>query len=689
MPSSSRAKSRRGTRRAGGRPPLTAEALWAIKRIASPTLSPDGALACAAVTSFDMARNDSTTELWLFPTAFAGTSAVKSRRLSAGDKDSDPKWSPDGRWIAFTAKRKDDEEPQIYLIAPDGGEATRLTSLATGCAALKWFPDGKRIAFVSWVWPDLRTDAEQAKRKNARKDAKVKAHVTERPEFRFWDHWLTDGREPHVMICDVATGRCRDALAGTGIALPPWDPTAADFDIAPDGRQLALTADLAPEPRMMNQRDIVTVDLATRRKRILTANTGTDDAGPSYSPDGRALVFHSYDTQRSFNDQGRLTLLERRSGRTRALAPKFDRPITHVAFAPDSRSVLFTAEDRGRVGLWRLVVHPAEPAATPTPVVAGGGIGGFAQSGDGSIIAFDRATVMHPPALFACRGDGTDERAIEKLNRALLAKRALGEVREVTIKGWGGASVQMWVTYPPNFDPRKKWPLLHSIHGGPHAAHLDLWHFRWNTQVFAGWGYVVAAVNYHGSSGFGQKWLETITGRYGEKEFADVEAGTDWLLRQGYIDRGRLVATGGSYGGFMVAYMNGHTDRYRTFVCHAGCYDWVSMMATDGYHFFADELGAFHWDNPARVMRQSPHHYVKRAKTPTLVIHGEQDFRVPATQALQYYDTLKAKKVAARLVYFPDENHWILKPQNSRLWYREFADWVDRYAPGGPTPRKA
>ena len=178
------------------------------------------------------------------------------------------------------------------------------------------------------------------------------------------------------------------------------------------------------------------------------------------------------------------------------------------------------------------------------------------------------------------------------------------------------------------------------------------WHFRWNTQVFAGQGYVVAAVNYHGSSGFGQKWLETIAGRYGEKEFADVEAGTDWLLRQGYIDRTRLVATGGSYGGFMVAYMNGHTDRYRAYVCHAGCYDWVSMMATDGYHFFADELGAFHWDDPPRVMRQSPHHYVKRAKTPTLVIHGELDYRVPATQALQYYDTLKAKRRAgaARLL---------------------------------------
>ena len=194
----------------------------------------------------------STTELWLFPTGLAGKSGAKARRLTAGDKDSDPKWSPAGDAIAFTAKRKDDEEPQIYVIAPDGGEARRLTSLATGCAAIKWFADGKRIAFVSWVWPDLATDAEQAKRKKERKDAKVKAHVTERAEFRFWDHWLTDGREPHVFVCDVATGRCRDVLAGTGLALPPWEPKADDFDIAPDGREIALTVDLGPEPRMMS-----------------------------------------------------------------------------------------------------------------------------------------------------------------------------------------------------------------------------------------------------------------------------------------------------------------------------------------------------------------------------------------------------------------------------------------------------
>jgi dipeptidyl aminopeptidase/acylaminoacyl peptidase len=678
----------RRTMRNRALPPIDVEALWQIKRIGNPTLSPDGRVACAAVTSYTMATDASRTELWLFPTGLSDDGVVgvassaakgRARRLTAGDKDSEPRWSPDGKWIAFTAKRGDDSQPQIYRIATDGGEAERVTTISTGASALKWFPDSQRIAFVSSVWTDLKSDAAQGKRLKERKDSKVKAHVSERAATRYWDHWVTDGREPHVFACDVRTGHVEDLLAGLKVALPPWEPSAEDYDVAPDGRQLAITADLAPEPDLMNQRDIVTIDLASRRKNVVTATSGTDDASPVYSPDGRWIAFNSYDTNRVFNDQGHLTLCERRGSKLRALAPKFDRAAMHVQWSADSTALMFLCEDRGRVGLCRLPLSAAQPML----VMEGGVIAGFACSRNGGVLVAARATASHPTTLVAARGDGTGTRGIETLNRALLARHGVGEVKEYTIKGWHGEPVQVFVIYPPNFDPKKKWPLLHSIHGGPHAAHHDGWHFRWNTQAFAGRGYVVVCVNYHGSSGFGQKFLETITTRYGEKEYADTEAATDFMLRQGYIDRTRMVATGGSYGGYMVAFMNGHTDRYKAYVCHAGCYDWVSMMATDAFQFFAKELGAFHWDNPALVMRQSPHHYIKAAKTPTLVIHGEQDYRVPATQGLQYYNSLHAKKVPARLVWFPDENHWILKPQNSRLWYGEFFAWVEKYARAG------
>jgi dipeptidyl aminopeptidase/acylaminoacyl peptidase len=247
----------------------------------------------------------------------------------------------------------------------------------------------------------------------------------------------------------------------------------------------------------------------------------------------------------------------------------------------------------------------------------------------------------------------------------------------------------MWVIYPPDFDPRKKWPLLHNIHGGPHSTWGDNFHFRWNNHAFAAQGYVVACVNYHGSTSFGQRFIESIDGEWGKRELADVEAGTDFMLRQGYIDRDRLVAAGGSYGGYMVAWMNGHVDRYKAYVCHAGCFDWVGMFADDAYYWHPKELGAFYWDNPARVDAQNPRARARRMKTPTLVIHGLLDYRVPDAQGLAYFNTLKAKGVDARLVFFPDENHWILKPQNSRLWYREFFAWLRRYvATGGKAKRR-
>jgi dipeptidyl aminopeptidase/acylaminoacyl peptidase len=662
---------RSATRRA----PFHVDALWAVRRVGTPTLSPDGALACAAVTRYDMESNEGATALWLFPTGLSGGGGAP-RKLTEGDKDSEPVFSPTGAAIAFTAKRKDDTEPQLYLIAPDGGEARRITRLSTGVSAIKWFADGRRIAFVSWVWPDLRGDAQQGKRLRARKDDKVKAHVTERGEFRYWDHWLADGREPHLFVVDVSSGATRDLFAGRALRLRPWEPNADEYDIAPDGREVAITFDPGAEPRMMSQADIVVVDVASGRARNLTADSGMSDEHPRYSPDGRRIVYHAYDTRRAFNDQGHLRLIDRRSAAWTRVAPRLDRATTHVRWAPDGEALTCLIEDRGRIGLYRVRLGDA----MPQPIAAGGTIGGYACSRDGGVFAFDRSTASHPPRLFAVRGDGEGERAIENLNGALLARHALGETREFSVPGWNGEPVQVFVTYPPDFDPRKRWPLMHSIHGGPHAAHHDGWHFRWNTQVFAATGHVVVCVNYHGSSGFGQRFLETITGRYGEKEFADVEAATDFMLRQRYIDRTRLVATGGSYGGFMVAYMNGHTARYRCFVCHAGCYNWESMMATDGYAFFARELGAYYWDDVRRTRRQSPHHHVANAKTPTLVIHGELDYRVPATQGLEYYDVLKAKGIAARLVYFPDENHWILKPQNSRLWYREFFDWIRRHS---------
>jgi dipeptidyl aminopeptidase/acylaminoacyl peptidase len=288
-----------------------------------------------------------------------------------------------------------------------------------------------------------------------------------------------------------------------------------------------------------------------------------------------------------------------------------------------------------------------------------------------------------PPQVFWTAPE-EEVRRIDRFNDGLMERFRLGAVREFRIPGFGGEEIQMWAVYPPDFDPRRKWPLLHNIHGGPHSTWGDNFHFRWNNHVFAAQGYVVLCVNYHGSSSFGQAFKASIEHEFGKRELFDVEAGTDFMLKQGYIDRERLVAAGGSYGGYMVAWMNAHTDRYKAYVCHAGCFDWVAMFSDDAYYWHPKELGAFYWDDMKRVESQNPRALVKKMETPTLVIHGMLDYRVPDSQGLAYYNTLKAKGVPSRLVFFPDENHWILKPQNSRLWYREFFAWLARFvSPGG------
>lgn len=670
--------------------PITIDDLWSLKRLSTGSPSPDGTWTCAVVISFEMKKNESTSQLWLL-----STDGKTQRQLTRGKRDSDPQWSPDGKWIAFVSKRgegKDaDAAGQIYLISPDGGEARRVAQVATGVSALRWFPDSKRLAFVSWVWPELTTPAAQEKKFKEDKDDKVQATVLEQNHYRHWDHWYPRGRKPHIHVVDTSSGKVRDLFAGTVFHLPPQEPDAALFDISPDGKELAFTFDFNPDPREFSFTDIVAMDVKSRKTTTLTLRdrllTRFAFEGPRYSPDGKHVAFLGCDFTRQHNEQNRAWLLERKTKKPLPWSTTWDRGVNGpLQWAADSDAVYFTAEDGVAQPIWRLALH----AKTPTEVLRGPGAGGTAGdlriSANGTTLVYARSSVQHPSTLLTCNADGSGERPIEKFNTKRLESLQMGEAQSVEVTGFGREAVQMWIVSPPGYtaNTKKKWPLMQVIHGGPHTCWSDTWHWRWNMQMFAASGYVVCAVNYHGSSGFGQKFLSSINGDWGRRELADVEAAADYMLATGTIDAKRMVATGGSYGGYMVAYMNGNlpAKRYQAYVCHAGCYDWVSMMGSDGYFWFGHELGAFHWDDAARVMQQSPHHYAQNFNTPTLVMHGELDYRVPYYQGLAYYNTLRARSIPSRLVFFPDENHWILKPQNSRLWYQEFTGWCDRYTAG-------
>ncbi len=664
--------------------PITVDHLWQLDRVAGASLSPDGAQAVCSVTSYAMDKNQGSTSLWLLST-FGGA----PRRLTqCGDKDGQPQWSPRGDRIAFIARREQqgdtDAAPQLYLIAPDGGEAVRASHHACGVEAFKWFPDGKRIAFITWLWPEERGDKAQARRHKAEQERKESAYVTTEVQHRWWDRNLPMGRVPHLLVLDVASGKTIELLEGSGVSLPLADPDAAMFDIAPDGRQIAFVFDPQPVQRAENVRALAEIDLRSRRIRRLVDDTGWNCDAPRYSPDGTRIAFIASHQGLRQTMPGWLASTDRRGAWT-LHSDGWDRSVARpLRWAADAASILFTAEDRGRCPLWRFDLAARSAAI----VVPGGWVREFDAAGDTVLVAAD--SQGHPTQLRVVRGAGPAAR-IERFNDPLLDRLALGNHEAIDVSGALGEPVQVWLTYPPGFDRKRRHPLLHSIHGGPHAAAGDTWHWRWNTQVFAAQGYVVASVNYHGSSGFGDAFGESITQRYGALELQDIEAATDHLLGQKWIDRKRVFASGGSYGGYLVAWMNAHlpAGRYHAYVCHAGCWDWVSMFGGDAPGWFKKELGAHFWDDMARVHAQSPHAFAKGLTTPTLVSHGALDYRVPDAQGLAYYNTLKAQAIDARLVWFPDENHWVLKPRNTTLWYAEFFGWLARHDPALKSARRA
>ncbi len=667
---------------------ITVDDLWALKRLGAPSLSPDGAQAVASLTSHSMTENKAASALWLLST-LGGAPRVLT---TCGDKDGQPRWSPRGERIAFTAKREQeghkDEEAQLYLIAPDGGEAYRAATVATGVGGFRWCPDGKRLVFISWVWPELKGSAAQAKKLKEFKERKETGYVTSEAQYRFWDHNLPMGRVAHLHLLELGApgqpGKVRDLFEGTPYELGRADPDANHFDISPDGKRLVFAFDPAAEKRVDGRFALAEMELRGGQVKVIAQHADWDFSAPRYSPDGHQVAFTASEQGRKHTMPAQLAVWQRGSSSWDVVSAEWDHEVhAPLLWEEDGQAVLFTAEQQGRKHLWRFDL----PDRRAEVVVHGGHVSAFDKAAGSLVCLTDSAS--HPARMHA-HLPGAEALRVEHFNDTLMASLHSARIEEMWIKGGAAVEgapaddVQMWLAYPPGFDPKKKYPVLHVIHGGPHTAFGDVWHYRWNSQVFAAQGYVVAMVNYHGSSSFGYAFLDSITHRWGELELQDVEAATDWLLKKPWVAKKRIFATGGSYGGYMVAWMNGHVKpgRYAAYVCHAGCFDWVGMFADDAWSWHAKELGGWYWDDMAQVQSQSPHAYAATMKTPTLVIHGALDYRVPDAQGLAYYNTLKALGVKSRLLWFPDENHWILKPRNSKLWYQEYFGWLQAHDVG-------
>ena len=656
---------------------ITIDDLWQMQRLGAPSLSPDGAQVVCSLGSYSMDENHSRSALWLLSTL----GGAPRQLTQCGEKDGQPAFSPRGDRIAFIAKREQqghkDETPQLYLIPADGGEAQRVGAVATGVDAFRWCPDGRHIVFISWVWPGLKGAKAQAKAHKAFKDRKVTGYATSQSFYRFWDHFTPEGRVPHLHLMNVDSGKTRDLLAGTDYELQRGDPDAHCFDVSPDGKRLVFAYDPNPEKRTDGRFALAELDIKRGHFETLAQDVGWDFNHPRYSPDGQQLACIASHQALRHTMPGQLALVLRGQP-VDVLSAEWDHEVqAPLLWEADGQAVLLAAEQKGQRHLWRFDI----PDRRAELVVRGGWVQGFDKAAGTLVTVADGAD--HPARMHS-HLPAAAPRRIEAFNDAITARLALGHHEVIEVTGALGDAVQVWLFYPPGFSEKKLYPLLQVLHGGPHTCVGDNFHYRWNNALFAAQGQVVALVNYHGSSGFGQAFKDSITHRWGELELQDIEAATTELLKRPYIDPTRVYASGGSYSGFMVAWMNGQLPggpqrRYAAYVCHARCFDWTAMFADDAWAWHAKELGGWYWDEPGRVQARSPHSFAGRMDTPTLVLHGALDYRVPDAQGLAYYNTLKARGVDARLLWFADENHWVLKPRNSRLWYQEFFAWLARH----------
>ncbi|MEA2489757.1 MAG: hypothetical protein QOH21_1549 [Acidobacteriota bacterium] len=649
--------------------PLTFEDMAAMRRIGAPRLSPDGKWLAYDASTIDVEKNLRRSAIYLMP---ADGSTPAKKFTDGAKQDEGPAWSPDGRTIAYTSNR-DGAAKQVYLYDVAAGTSRKLTSLASGAASVKWVPGGGGLVLVSDIYPDCGVEPACIEQKNAAAEkAPSKGRVIDSLLFRHWNAWQEPTRA-HVLYVPLS-GSPRDLTPGAYDA-PPFSVGGGDeFDVSPDGKELVYARNTEEHPERSTNSDLYLVPLTGGEAKRITTRTGADTS-PKYSPDGRWIAYRSQARNSFESDLWELWLLDRSTGQSRRIGADFANWIESIGWAPDSGSLFITAPLKGKGAIYEMSIDGRAKLVHNT---------GYAHSVEvapnGRTLYFAMSSLRRPDDLYSlARTDGAAKKLTTE-NDALLAKLTLGETSDVWWTGADGAQVQGHLIKPPNFDPSKKYPAIVLIHGGPQGAWNDAWSYRWNPQPFAARGYVILMPNPRGSSGFGQKFVEEISGDWGGRVYTDIMNGVDTLAAMPFVDGDRLGAAGGSFGGYMVDWILGHTNRFKALVSHAGVYNLESMYGVTEELWFPEwEFGGTPWDNPELYTKWSPHRFAKNFNTPTLVSHGELDYRVPIGEGLQLFTALQRRGIPSRLLYFPDEGHWVLKPQNSKLWHQTVGDWFDRW----------
>ena len=660
-----------------GSHPFTAQDLWSMDRVSSPQVSPDRRHVAFVVRRTDFAADRGTTDIWIV--AADGGEARQLTRDSASDFS--PLWTPEGR-VVFLSTRSGSS--QIWMIDPDGGEAESLTELALGVSNPTLAPDGSRIAFTLDVFVDCETIECTVKRLEERSESKASGRVYEELFVRHWDTWK-DGRRSHLFTLDLTDAGAEPVEVTPGVEGDvPSKPFggAEEVTFTPDGRKLVFTMrEGGGTEAWSTDFDLYVVPSdGSAAPTLLTADNPAWDTQPVFSPDGETLAYLAMERPGYESDRFRLILRDWPTGNERVLAAHWDRSIGSHAFAPDGATIYVTARDIGEVKLFAIEVE----SGVVTQLIDGGHVRSPVVAGERLIFGMD--DLMTPVELYSMALDGSDRRSLTSVNAERMAELELGPYEQFSFAGWNDEVVWGYVVEPVDRQPGRRYPFAFIVHGGPQGSSGSEFHYRWNPQVYAGAGYAVVMVDFHGSTGYGQAFTDSINEDWGGKPLEDLRKGLAAALeRYSWIDGDRGCALGASYGGYMMNWIAGNwVDGFNCLVTHDGVFDNRMMyFETEELWFPEWDHGGTYWDNRVGHERHNPALFVDRWRTPMLVIQGELDYRVPVSQGLGAFTALQRQGIPSRLLYFPDENHWVLSPANGLLWHEEVLGWLDRWtAPG-------
>ncbi|HWS18707.1 MAG TPA: S9 family peptidase [Candidatus Elarobacter sp.] len=669
-----------------GKKPFTFEDMMSLKRIGGPVISPDGKWVLFAAVDVDLKENKRTSHLWLVPVA--GGIARQLPPTQAGE--SGGRWSPDGKSYLYLSSTEGGAQIWISGFDPTSGTPSgapkKITSISTEADGAIWSPDGKNIVFTSEVFPGCMDDACNKFSDQERANSKVKAMVFEHLLFRHWNHYGT-GKRSHLFVVPAEGGIARDLTPGDH-DVPPFSLGGQDaYAVSPDGKEVAFTSNWDEVVATSTNNDIFAVPITGGEPKKLSTSPGSDST-PLYSPDGKWLAWRMQKRAGYESDRFRLVVYDRKTGEIRNLTEDFDQWVETIAWSPDSKTIYFTSENKGEAPIYRL-----DLAAATAPMSAAGIRANAIQeitrgvnddlnlTPDGKTLVFSRLSARAPNEVYKMELVDKKAEQLTNLNDSTLSRIDMQPVESFWFSGAGGTKVQGFLVKPPRFNKDAKYPVKFLIHGGPQGQWGDEWSYRWNAELFAADGYVVIMVNPRGSTGYGQAFVDGVNKDWGGKPYIDLMNGLDYAEKTyPFIDKNRECALGASYGGYMINWILGHSNRFKCLVSHDGMFNTESAYGSTEELWFPEwEFGDTVWANREGYRKWSPHLFAAQFKTPTLVVHGQLDYRLDVSEGFQLFITLQRLNIQSKMLYFPDEGHWVLKPQNSQLWYRTVNGWVDSF----------